>query len=143
MSFLSPEWDGAVRWSGLLQPGELISEEAYSDEFEPVWPPVPVAPPQPEPLPPAPTKSISPLWFGAGGAALAAGGLYAAAWASRANWQDQMDTCTAGGCWDDPDGAFAASEDQRKRTNLLGYTAAGAGVLTVGLGVGAALTVEW
>jgi len=137
------EWDGAVRWSGLLQPGELIAEDAYSDEFEPVWPPVPVAPPVPEPLPPAPKKTVSPLWFGAGGAALAAGGLYAASWASHAKWQDQMDTCTAGGCWDDPDAAFASSEEQRKRTNLLAYSAAGAGVLTVGLGVGAVFTVEW
>jgi len=141
------EWDGSVRWTGLLLQGQLIPEEAFSDEFEPVWPPAPVVPVQPEPIvddtTPTPKRSISPLWFGAGGAALAAGGLYAASWASRAQWQDSMDTCVAGGCWDDPDAAYADSEQLRKRTNMLAYASAGAGALTVGLGVGAVLTVEW
>jgi hypothetical protein len=141
------EWNGEVRWSGLLQPGEIIPEEAFSDEFEPVWPPVPVLPPQDDPIiddrTPTPKRSISPLWFGAGGAALAAGGLYAASWAARTRWQDQMDACAAGGCWDDPEGAYEESEALRRRTNGLAYASMGVGALTVGLSVGAVFTVEF
>ena len=141
------EWDGSVRWTGLLLPSELIPEEAYSDEFEPVWPPRPtvVVPPGRgiDDDTPTFTRRISPLWFGAGGAALATGGLYAASWATRGRWQAQMDDCGAGGCWDDPDAAYNDSELLRKRTNLLAYAAGGAGVLTLGLGVGAVFTVEW
>jgi len=136
------EWDGAVRWSGLLGPGELIPEEAYSEEYEPVWPPLPTSVPQPEPLPESPTKHVSPLWYGAGGAVLAAGGLYAAAWASRGTWQDDIDHCQRGDCWDDEE-VYARSEALRKRTNALTFAAGGAGVVALGLGVGAVATFSW
>ncbi len=141
------ESDGSVRWSGLLQPGQLIDEEAYSHEYEPVWPPrieiVQPIDPVIDGDTPAPKPTVSPLWFGAGGAALAAGGLYAASWASRAKWQTKMDDCVAGGCWDDPQGAYDDSEALRTRTNTLAWAAGGAGVVTLGLTVGAVLTVEW
>lgn len=84
---------------------------------------------------PAPAATVRrrptvPLAIAAGGAALASGTLYALAAASRSEF-------------DDPATSLDDVEDLARTTNTLGYSAVGAGVLALGLGAVAVVTVAW
>lgn len=110
--------DGAVLWSGRVDAGAVLPAWPEVPEVEGVAEALPVAPM------PAPRKVSIPLLSGAGVAVVAAGGLYAGAWASRA-------------AYDDPDTPFEDLDGLRTRTNTLTTASQVTAVTAVGLGVAA------
>jgi hypothetical protein len=144
---------GNVRWSDWLPAGahlpiEVLAamhEEDPMDFFEQAPPP-----PKPvEPLAPAPVEdngrgaSVA-LLAGAGGSALASGGLLVAALVTRGQWSSAVDECvTWGGCEDAPGAAQQEHDDLAKRARTLGYAAQGTAGLALGLGIAGGVTLVW
>jgi hypothetical protein len=143
------EWNGAVRWSGLLEPHGILPEEAFSDTYTPTWTPDAVLAARVAALSsPAADDStgltVTPLMVGTGGALLASGGLYLASMLSRSSWQRAADRCALeGACWDDPVTEQENIDALRRRTNGLSLAAAGAGAVGVGLGVVVLVRLDW
>jgi len=143
------EWNGAVRWSGLLEPHDMLPEEAFSDTYTPTWTPDAALAARLAALPPpaeddSPSVSVNPLMVGAGGALVASGGLYLASMLSRSSWQRAADRCALeGACWDDPVSEQENIDALRRRTNGLSVASAGAGAVGVGLGVVVLIRLDW
>ncbi|MFH1469815.1 MAG: hypothetical protein ABIO70_35850 [Pseudomonadota bacterium] len=133
------EPSGRLRYSGLNPAGVArLPVEAFEASTVPTWPAPDLATGDEwlqlgYDLVPHPSR---PLWWSAGGALAAAGGLYAAALLSERGWQRQVDACALEGqCWDDPAAAYERTEAMRRRTNVLGWGAVGVGGVGLTLGV--------
>jgi hypothetical protein len=145
---------GNARWSDWLPAGahlpiEVLAamhEEDPMDFFEqaPPPPPRPVDPVAPAPLERGGKGASVALLAGAGGAALASGGLLVAALVSRGQWQSAVDECvTWGGCEEAPDAALREHQELAQRARTLGYAAQGGAGLALGLGIAGGLTLVW
>jgi hypothetical protein len=145
---------GHVRWSDWLPAGAHLPIEvlAAMHEEDPMSvfqsappPPVPVQPALPLPDDRKGGRGAGVvLLAGAGGVALASGGLLAAAMVSRGKWQSSVDECvTWGGCEDAPDAALAEQTELAQRARTLGYAAQGSAGLALGLGIVGGITLVW
>jgi hypothetical protein len=143
------EWNGAVRWSGLLEPHDILPEEAFSDVYTPFWDPDTELAARVAALPPplvddSTGVTVTPLMVGAGATLVASGSLYLASMLSRSSWQQAADRCALeGACWDDPVSEQENIDALRRRTNGLSLAAAGAGAVGVGLGVVVLVQLDW
>lgn len=144
---------GDVRWSDWLPAGAhlpidvlaAMHEEDPMDIFRQAPPP-----PKPTDALPGPSDSGSgrggsvALLAGAGGMAVASGGLLVAALVSRGQWHDAVDECvTWGGCGSSPDGAQQDHDKLAQRARTLGYAAQGSAGMALGLGVIGGVTLVW
>jgi len=142
---------GNVRWSNWLPAGahlpiEVLAamhEEDPMDVFRQA--PPPPGPSEPLVLAPEPGDGASiALLAGAGGAAVASGGLLVAALLSRNQWQEAVDECvTWGGCEASPDTSLADHDKLAQRARTLGYAAQGSAGLALGLGIVGGVTIIW
>lgn len=144
---------GNVRWSQWLPAGAHLPIEVLAamheddpmDVFRQAPPPVEDDPSVLPPPEPGGGRGASvALLSGAGGMAVASGGLLVAALVSRNQWQDAVDECvTWGGCEAGPDAALQENEKLAQRARTLGYAAQGSAGLALGLGVIGGVTLVW
>ena len=129
--------DGAVSWSGYLEPGAPLPELAVADSTP--EPPLP-EPPVPEPLPPAPqqpdTTSTFPIGRTAavGTSVATTAVLSVLALRSYGDWRTIHDTCTTkvGGC---STATLDNMNAEQRQAIGLGIGAGVTGALSVGLGI--------
>jgi hypothetical protein len=141
---------GDVRWSDYLPAGAHLPIEVLAAMHEEDPMAVFAAAPPPtvvEPVAPLPeprnTGSVV-LLAGAGGAALASGGLLIAGLSTRSRWQGAVDECVVWqGCEDDPDAAIRDQAVLAERARMLGYAAQGSAGLALGLGIVGGVTLVW